>query len=108
MYERQQMRLDLAPYEEKFRYLFKCLTEKGRGIELNVSGLYRPMNETMPPLSLLKLYKACGGEIITIGSDAHRAEHVGLCQKEAREILCQAGFRYITTFSQRKPDFKKL
>lgn len=108
MYERQQLRLDPMQYEEKFRYLFKCLIEKGRGIELNISGIYRPMKETMPPLSLLKLYRSCGGEIITIGSDAHRAEHVGLCQKEARELLRQAGFQYMTTFTQRRPDFHKL
>ncbi len=108
MFERQQLRLDLTPYEEKFRYLFQCLIEKGRGIELNVSGLYREMQDTMPPLSLLKLYKTCGGEIVTIGSDAHRAEHVGLYQKEARELLGQAGFRYITGFSRRRPDFHKI
>ena len=32
MFERNQLRLDLRPYEEKFRQLFKNLTEKGRGI----------------------------------------------------------------------------
>lgn len=108
MYERLQLSLEPMQYEEKFRHLFKCLIEKGRGIELNISGMYRPMKETMPPLSLLKLYRSCGGEIITIGSDAHRAEHVGLYQKEARELLRQAGFEYMTTFTQRRPDFHKL
>ncbi|MGN0204016.1 MAG: histidinol-phosphatase HisJ family protein [Coprococcus sp.] len=108
MFERNQMRLNLKPYEEKFRLLFKYLTEKGRGIELNVSGLYRAMRDTMPPMQLLKLYRECGGEIITIGSDAHKAENIGLFQKEAREMLMEAGFRYMTIFAQRKPDFIKL
>lgn len=108
MFERNQMRLNLKPYEEKFRLLFKYLTEKGRGIELNVSGLYRAMRDTMPPMQLLKLYRECGGEIITIGSDAHKAENIGLFQKEAREMLMEAGFRYITIFAGRKPDFIKL
>ncbi len=108
MFERKQLRLDLAPYEEKFRQLFECLIEKGRGIELNVSGLYRSMKETMPPLSLLKLYRECGGEIITIGSDAHKAQYIGAYQKEAREILETAGFRYVTGFEKRKPIFFTL
>ena len=99
MYERNRMCLDLKPYEEKFRLLFKLLTEKGRGIELNVSGLYRSMKDTMPPMSLLKLYRECGGEIITIGSDAHKAEYIGLFQKEAREMLRESGFRYVTVFT---------
>lgn len=108
MFERCRMRLDLKPYEEKFRHLFRLLIEKGRGIELNVSGLYRPMQETMPPLSLLKLYRACGGEIITIGSDAHKADHIGSFQKEARALLSEAGFSYVTGFKARQPEFHRL
>lgn len=108
MFERNRMRLDLNPYEEKFRLLFKLLTENGRGIELNVSGLFRPMKDTMPPMPLLKLYRECGGEIITIGSDAHKAEYIGLFQKEAREIIQESGFRYVTVFTRRKPEFIKI
>ena len=73
MFERNQLRLDLRPYEEKFRQLFKNLTEKERGIELNVSGYYKAMQDAMPPMSILKLYRECGGDIITIGSDAQNA-----------------------------------
>ncbi len=42
---------------------------------------------------LLKLYRECGGEIITIGSDAHKAEYIGFYQKEAHEMLETAGFQ---------------
>jgi histidinol-phosphatase (PHP family) len=66
------------------------------------------MNETMPPVSLLRLYRECGGEIITIGSDAHQKEYVGLYQKEAGELLQEAGFNYLTTFTCRKPEFHRL
>ncbi len=105
VYQFKRERLDLKPYEERFRTLFKLLIEEGRGIELNVSGLYREIKETMPPMSLIKLYKECGGEVITIGSDAHTEEHLGLYQKEGREMLQEAGFRYFTTFEKRKPIF---
>ena len=108
MFERNQLRLDLRPYEEKFRQLFKNLTEKGRGIELNVSGYYKAMQDAMPPMSILKLYRECCGEIITIGSDAHKAEYIGFYQKEAHEMLETAGFRYLTVFEHRKPEFIKL
>ena len=108
MFERNHLRLDLKPYEDKFRQLFKNLTEKGRGIELNVSGYYKAMQDAMPPMSILKLYRECGGEIITIGSDAHKAEYIGFYQKEAHEMLETAGFRYLTVFEHRKPEFIKL
>ena len=108
MFERNHLRLDLKPYEDKFRQLFKNLTEKGRGIELNVSGYYKAMQDAMPPMSILKLYRECSGEIITIGSDAHKAEYIGFYQKEAHEMLQEAGFRYLTVFDHRKPEFIKL
>lgn len=104
-YERVHGTLDLKPYEEKFRDLFRILVRKGRGIELNVSGLYKPMRKTMPPMPVLKLYRACGGEIVTIGSDAHKTQYIGTFQKEGQAMLREAGFRYITVFEKRKPKF---
>ena len=107
-FEQRGLTLDLAPYEEKFRYLFKLLTEKGRGIEVNVSGYYKAMKESMPPLSLVKLYRECGGELITIGSDAHKKQYIGCFQREGRQILQAAGFKYITTYEERRPSMVPL
>lgn len=107
-FERRGMRMDTAPFEEKFRALFRILIERGKGIELNVSGLFRPMRETMPPLYVLKLYKSCGGEIITIGSDAHDAVNIGAYQDEARYMLAAAGFKAITLYRKRQPRFVDL
>lgn len=108
MYQREGIRLDLRPYEGIFKEVFKWLIARGKGIEVNTSGLLQPMNETMPPLSIIKLYKACGGEIITVGSDAHRLEHLSVTIRQGQEFLKEAGFQYITTFENRKPIFKKI
>lgn len=108
MFQREGIRLDLAPYEEEFRKLFKIVTERGKGIEVNTSGLLQPMNETMPPVSIIKLYKECGGEIITVGSDAHKLEHLSTTIIQGQDILKASGFEYITTFDNRKPIFKRI
>ena len=108
LFERTGKRIELGPYEEKLRGLFRMLVQSGRGIELNVSGLAKEMQETMPPFSLLKLYRECGGEIITIGSDAHKAEQIGMFQKEGQQMLREAGFRYLTVYTARKPEFVSL
>ena len=55
-----------------------------------------------------KPLKELGGEIITIGSDAHTTKDVGAEYDKARELLKETGFKYFTTFTNRKPDFKKL
>lgn len=101
--------IDFMQFEEKLRHLFKILVENGRGIEVNTSGLRQQgMGAPFPDLPILRLYKECGGEIVTIGSDAHRAADVGLHFDKACEILQTAGFRYQTIFRQRKPAFIPL
>lgn len=56
----------------------------------------------------MKLYRETGGEIITIGSDAHSAEYVGCCVRETQALLRTCGFRYFCTFEGGKPTFRKL
>lgn len=99
---------DLHIYEEQFRILFAILKERGKGIELNTSGYARGQNFTMPPIWLVKMYRECGGEIITTGSDAHVASQVGSTVKLAYDFLKEAGFYYFTTYKERKPEFHKL
>lgn len=108
MFLKENKRIDLKPFEDQYRILFKTIVERGKGIEVNTSGLLQPMNETMPPISVIKLYKECKGEIITIGSDAHKLEHVSLTIKQGQEMIKSVGFDYITTFENRKPIFKKI
>lgn len=102
------IRLDLAPFEEKFRTLFDILIERKKGIELNTSGLYQTINDTMPPLSLLKLYQECGGQIITLGSDAHHIPHISLPIQQGVLQLKKAGFTEYCTYQNRKPVFHSL
>ena len=49
--------------------------------------------------------KSLGGEIITVGSDAHKAEHIGYEFEIAGELLKSCGFRYYTEFENRKAVF---
>lgn len=66
------------------------------------------MNRLLPSRDILELYKQMGGEIITVGSDAHRPERVGDRIDEAYDLLKDIGFNYVTTFKERKPEFHKL
>ena len=99
--------LDFSRYLDEIRTVFMSLADKGIGIELNTSG-FRTMGEPMPPLELLKLYRRCGGETVTVGSDAHDARYVGYMQKEGQELLSEAGFKYIAVFEKREPSYIKI
>lgn len=96
-----------SDYQDIFEELFKCLIEKGKGIEINTAGI-RKLGFAHPHIDALKLYKKMGGEIITIGSDAHSAELMGYGFNQAEELLKSCGFSYHTLFKKRKPEFIRL
>ncbi|WP_226037227.1 histidinol-phosphatase HisJ family protein [Aquibacillus saliphilus] len=78
--------------------------ERGIGIEINTSGLNsRLLGETLPSLEVLKLYKDLGGELLTIGSDSHRANTVGSYMDDAILLAKQAGFTHLYIYDKRKP-----
>ena len=63
--------IPLDPYLECIDEIFRTLIAKGKGIEVNTSGLRQGLNETLPNFSLLRRYREWGGEILTVGSDSH-------------------------------------
>lgn len=99
---------DTKKYQDFYIELFHILTERGKGIELNTSGIARGGNTIMPPLWLIKLYRKSGGEIITTGTDAHIAAQVGSTVEISKSLLKEAGFNYYTIFSKHKPAFVKI
>ncbi len=93
----------ISSFEEILRELFTLLAQNGKALEINTSGLYRsPDGRTMPELWELRLFRECGGELVTLGSDAHRAEHVGGGIDAGLALLRAAGFRYQATFANRQ------
>ncbi|MCL2437298.1 MAG: histidinol-phosphatase HisJ family protein, partial [Clostridiales bacterium] len=97
------------PYMEIIEEILKDLIYHGKGLELNTSSFrYKMEGRTKPSKEILELYKTLGGEIITIGSDAHQTQHLGYRYDAAIEILKSYGFKYISTFENRKPDFVKI
>ena len=87
--------------------ILKHLIERGKGMEVNTS-TYGKEGFTMPDLEIVRRYRELGGEIITLGSDAHEAG--ALCQSfsYAAGMLKEAGFTHYTVFAERRPRFLPL
>lgn len=103
------MTMDTSTYRDGFEALFKTLIQQGKGIEINCSGLRNPLlKDPIPAPDVLKLYRELGGEIITVGSDAHRTSHVEVGVREGFDILRGLGYKYVTIFRRRKPEFIKI
>lgn len=88
--------------------ILKIVIADGKGIEFNTSFHRYGLSDTTPSVDILKLYHDLGGEILTIGSDSHKPEHLGAYFEEAKTILRELGFRYLCTYEQMKPVFHKL
>lgn len=88
--------------------ILRLLISGGKGIEVNTGGYKAGLGAPNPCPEILRRYRELGGEIITMGSDAHTAEYVGSCMEEAQEILRSCGFRYFTVFWGRRAEFVKL
>jgi len=73
---------------------------------MNTSGVDR-CGDFLPGAEYLRRFKELGGEIVTIGSDAHTASRVGQYSGRACEILKDI-FGYVCTFADRQPVFYKL
>jgi len=100
--------ITLACQYELLKEVLELVISNGKGIEINTSGLRQTPKETMPGFDIVKLYKGLGGEILTIGSDAHFAEDVGKGLNEAVYLARKAGFRFITVFNGRKPGWVSI
>ena len=92
----------LPRYETELRALFGRLVQKGLGIELNFGKWAEPHP------ALFALFRQCGGEVVTIGSDAHRAGDVGRGIAEGAAICREAGFTHIAAYEQRRVRFEKM
>jgi len=95
-------------FHEVIREIFKIIIPKGKGIEVNASGYGYGLGTAMPSIDILQLYKDCGGEIITVGSDAHIAEHVAYRFPEILHQLNEIGFPYIASFTKQQPSFHPI
>lgn len=97
-----------ARYADLIDGILKLLIAKNRGIELNTAGFKYGLRHPNPTEDILRRYRELGGEIITIGADAHKPEHVAYDFAKVPAILKEAGFRYYTVFKERKAEFLPL
>ena len=86
--------------------ILRTLVRKGKGMEINTSGLDR-IGDFFPGAEYLRRFRELGGEIVTAGSDAHTPDRVGRQIPEALSLLKDI-FGYVCTFAGRKPVFHKL
>lgn len=93
----------MTRYSEIIDEILITLIRSGKSLEINTAGLRQPIGVTSPDESIVRRYKQLGGEMITVGSDAHFAEHLGAGIEQGYELALRCGFDKIALYQNRTP-----
>lgn len=100
---RQGYQLDLRRYAAAIDEILRVLAQDGKALEVNTSGLRNGQGDTLPPAWILRRFRELGGELVTLGSDAHFAGDIGAGIQEAMQMALDAGFDHFAFYRNRKP-----
>lgn len=89
----------MDPYYDRIHELLRAAVRAGKGIEVNTYR-GRTVADWRP---VLERWRDVGGEIVTVGSDAHDPAYAGAGVREAYELLANVGFRYVAVYEKRNP-----
>ena len=76
--------------------MLHALVESGTALEVNTSGLRYSIGVPFPHAAIVARFRELGGRALTIGSDAHRAEHANWGLDDGYAIATEAGFSELT------------
>ena len=88
--------------------ILKELITRGIALEVNTAPLTKGMPYFNPLPDILARYREMGGDLITVGSDAHVPERIAGRFEETAGILRSLGFRYYAIYKERKPQMLPL
>ncbi len=96
--------LDLRPWWDRLAEIFRSVIAQGRGIEFNTS-----CGTTVEQWrDVLALYRDLGGEVLTLGADAHQPKFMAAAFPQALALLEELGFRWLCVYRRRTPLFCKI
>ena len=108
-YGRHQAReYSYRAFSDEIDEILKKVIHMGKGIEMNMGGFKYGLGFCNPHPDVIRRYRELGGEIITVGADAHKPEHVAFDFEKAGDILRNCGFRYYAEYRNRKPIFRQV
>lgn len=103
MNRRDGNHVTLARYLPQLERIFKTVIAKHKGVEVNTCR----GNTVEDWREVLTLYRDCGGEIVTLGSDAHTPQDVGAGLAQAADLLKEYGFS-LAVYEKRQPELIPL
>ena len=90
-----------ARYEAQIRRILQQIIKRNLALEVNAGGLRKASQNLMPNPLIIKWYAGMGGTRLTLGSDAHAVDQLGLNLGAALQAIRAAGLSQLTQFEGR-------
>ncbi len=107
-YSKSNLDIDLNKFKNQIDEILLLTAKSGKALEINTAALRQPLNKLSPEVDILKRFKELGGKYVSVGSDAHYAEHLAADIDMAYNAALEAGFDSITFFEKRTPMQMKI
>ena len=107
-YSKSNLDIDLNKFKNQIDEILLRTAKTGKALEINTAALRQPLNKLSPEVDVLKRFKELGGKYVSVGSDAHYAEHLACDIDMAYSAALEAGFDSITFFQKRTPMQMKI
>ena len=87
--------LDYSNFREPMVALFELMIDKGVALEINTSTFDEGI--TLPTREVLALYRERGGELLSLGSDAHSPRYLAKGFADTAQMIASCGYTHIVT-----------
>lgn len=102
LYKRVVPEPDFETVRKEWEKVAELLVQNNVGFEINTSYAKIVPDGTYPSVQIIKLMLEKGVKLITIGSDAHKAEYIGSGIEKVEAMLKSIGVEKIYRFEKRK------
>ncbi len=92
-----------SPHWPTVRAILDVMVQHGVLMEVNASGLRQPPEDPYPAQEIMSAYHQRGGRLVTVGSDSHRPQLVGVGREQLRRRAREAGISRAAWFRDRQP-----
>lgn len=86
----------VADYSDVIDLILKLIISKGICLEINTANWAKGFSFPNPHTDIIKRYRELGGEYVTIGSDAHKAESIGYGFDMVNDIVKKYNLKVFT------------
>ncbi|MDO4743988.1 MAG: histidinol-phosphatase HisJ family protein [Clostridia bacterium] len=103
---KHKIKVDLSEFNDIIDEILKVIIKRGKALELNTSEVGNI--GLMPDINILRRYRAFGGDLVTIGTDAHLPKNIAHGFSDAVDALRECGFSHYVYYKNRQVKYEPI